>query len=101
VSGPTAATTGQTATVGCGAGDGKLVSGGAAVSGGNVTTTDFTAPGSGGDHLNGSFPSDASGNPVGNGTTTAANWTAFTHTGGASSPNTFTDVWALCADDGV
>lgn len=101
VSGPTTATTGQKATVGCGAGDGKLVSGGAAISGGSVTTTDFTAPGSGGDHLNGSYPSDSSGNPVSNGTTTAANWTAFTHTGGASSPSTYTDVWALCADDGV
>ncbi len=101
VSGPTAATTGQTATIGCAAQDGKLVSGGAAISGGSVTTTDFTGPGSGGDHLNGSFPSDSGGNAVGDGTTTAAYWTAFTHTGGASSSNTYSDVWALCADDGV
>ncbi|MGH3657811.1 MAG: hypothetical protein ACRDUA_14240, partial [Micromonosporaceae bacterium] len=101
VSGPTAATTGQTRTVTCGGQDGKLVSGGAAISGGSVTTTNFTAPGSQGDHLNGSYPSDGSGNPVSDGSTTAASWTAFTHTGGASSPNTFTDVWALCADDGV
>ncbi|MFJ9418909.1 hypothetical protein ACIRPT_32840 [Streptomyces sp. NPDC101227] len=101
VSGPTAATAGQTATVGCGVGDGSLVSGGAAISGGGVTATDFTGPGSGGDHLNGSFPSDAGGNPVGDGATTAAYWTAFTHTGGASSPNTYSDVWALCADDGI
>ncbi|MGH3875219.1 MAG: hypothetical protein ACRDSR_27600 [Pseudonocardiaceae bacterium] len=101
VSGPTSATTGQTVTVGCGAEDGKLVSGGAAISGGSVTTTNFTGPGSQGDHLNGSFPSNASGNPVSNGTTTAAYWTAFTHTGGASSPNTYSDVWALCANDGV
>ncbi|WP_250283762.1 MULTISPECIES: hypothetical protein [unclassified Frankia] len=101
VSGPASATTGQTATVGCGGQDGKLVSGGAAVSGGSVTTTDFTGPGSGGDHLNGSFPSDSSGNPVGDGTTTAAYWTAFTHTGGTSSPSTYSDVWVLCADDGV
>ncbi|MFJ9852761.1 hypothetical protein [Streptomyces sp. NPDC101150] len=101
VSGPTAATAGQTVTVGCGVGDGSLVSGGAAISGGGVTTTDFTGPGSGGDHLNGSFPSDAGGNPVGDGATTAAYWTAFTHTGGVSSPNTYSDVWALCADDGI
>ncbi|MFD9407172.1 hypothetical protein ACFWBN_09165 [Streptomyces sp. NPDC059989] len=101
VSGPTAGSTGLKATVTCGGGDGKLVSGGAAISGGNVTTTNFTGPGSGGDHLNGSYPSDSGGNPVSDGTTTAASWTAFTHTGGASSPNTYTDVWALCADDGV
>lgn len=101
VSGPTAATTGQTRTVSCGAEDGKLIAGGAAVSGGSVTSSNFTAPGSAGDHLNGSYPSDGSGNPVSDGTTTAASWTAFTHSGGGSSPNTFTDVWALCADDGV
>lgn len=101
VSGPTTAATGQTTTVGCGGQDGTLISGGAAISGGGVTTTDFTAPGSQGDHLNGSYPSDSSGNPVSDGTTTTANWTAFTHTGGGSSPSTSSDVWALCADDGV
>jgi hypothetical protein len=100
VSGPTSATAGQSVTVGCGT-DGSLVSGGAAISGGSVTTTDFTAPGSQGDHLNGSFPSDNSGNPVSDGTTTAAYWTAYTHTGGSSSPNTYSDVWTLCANDGV
>ncbi|MEU9720194.1 hypothetical protein [Streptomyces sp. NPDC047976] len=101
VSGPTSGSTGQTATVGCGQGDGKLVSGGAAISGGSVTTTDFTGPGSGGDHLNGSFPSTSGGAAVGDGTTTAAYWTASAHTGGQSSPGTYTDAWALCADDGV
>ncbi|MFB7449604.1 hypothetical protein [Streptomyces sp. NPDC056194] len=101
VSGPTTGSTGQTATVGCGQGDGKLVSGGAAISGGSVTTTDFTGPGSHGDHLNGSFPSTSGGAAVGDGTTTAAYWTASAHTGGQSSPGTSTDVWALCADDGV
>ncbi|WP_250280996.1 MULTISPECIES: hypothetical protein [unclassified Frankia] len=100
-SGPTTGSTGQKTTVNCPSGDGKLISGGAAISGGSVTTTDFTGPGSGGDHLNGSFPSDSSGNPVSDGTTTAAYWTAFTHTGGTSSPNTYSDVWALCANDGV
>ncbi|GGU65516.1 hypothetical protein GCM10010211_33350 [Streptomyces albospinus] len=101
VAGPTTGSTGQTATVGCGPTDGNLVSGGAAISGGNVTTTDFTGPGSGGDHLNGSFPSDSSGNPVADGTTTAAYWTAFGHTGGQASTGTHTDAWALCANDGV
>ncbi|MEU1631169.1 hypothetical protein ABZ746_39225 [Streptomyces sp. NPDC020096] len=101
VSGPTTGSTGQTATVGCGTGDGNLVSGGAAISGGSVTTTDFTGPGSGGDHLNGSFPSDSAGNPVTDGTTTAAYWTAFAHTGGQASAGTHSDVWALCANDGI
>jgi len=101
VSGPTSATSGQTATVGCGAQDGRLLSGGAAISGGDLTTADFVTPGSQGDHLNGSYPSDAAGSPVGDGSTTAASWTAATHTGGANSPNTFSDVWALCANDGV
>ncbi|WP_042418049.1 hypothetical protein [Streptacidiphilus anmyonensis] len=87
-------------TVGCGS-DGNLVSGGAGASGGNVTTTDYTGPGSGGDHLNGSFPSDSGGNPVGDGTTNASYWTADAHAGGAGSSGTYADVWALCADDGV
>ncbi|HYZ36749.1 MAG TPA: hypothetical protein VE673_08500 [Pseudonocardiaceae bacterium] len=96
VSGPTTATSSQKITTSCGSADGTLISGGAAISSGNLATTDFTAPGSHGDHFNGSFPSDATGAPVGNGTTTAASWTAFTHTGGADSPRTFSDVWALC-----
>ncbi|SEK88690.1 hypothetical protein [Streptacidiphilus jiangxiensis] len=101
VSGPNTGSTGQNATATCGSGDGKLVSGGAAISSGGVSTTDFTGPGSGGDHLNGSFPSDSSGNPVANGATTAASWTAFAHTGGMASTSNHTDVWALCANDGV
>ncbi len=31
----------------------------------------------------------------------AARVNTFSHTGGASSPSTYTDVWVLCADDGV
>ena len=58
--------------------------------------TDFTKAGSGGTHLIGSFPSDPDGNPVGDGTTTAAHWTADIHVGGSPSPNTYSDVWALC-----
>lgn len=99
--GPDTATSGLTVTVGCGANDGPLVSGGAAISGADPTTTDFTGPGSGGDHLNGSFPSDSGGSPVADGTTTASHWTASTHTGGAGSSGNRSDAWVLCADDGV
>ena len=95
VSGPTTATTSQMVTTSCGPADGMLISGGAAISGGNLTSG-FTAPGSQGDHLNGSFPSASSGAPVGNGTI-ATSWTAVAHTGGADSPQTFSEVWALCA----
>ncbi|MCP3753789.1 hypothetical protein [Streptomyces sp. TBY4] len=114
VTGPTGPGTGRTATVGCADDNGQdrsgrgrhgeqgdkslLISGGAAASGGDVTTKGFTKAGSGGTHLNGSFPSDSDGNPVGNGSTTAASWTANIHAGGSPSPNTYTDVWALCLD---
>ncbi|WP_344015180.1 hypothetical protein [Kitasatospora atroaurantiaca] len=61
-----------------------------------MTTTDFTKTVSGGPHLNGSFPSDSAGNPVADGTARPAYWTAATHTGGTPSPNSYSDVWALC-----
>ncbi|MFD7258859.1 hypothetical protein [Streptomyces sp. NPDC059874] len=98
VSGPNTGSTGQTATVGCSREDGQLVSGGAAISGGNVTTTDFTKATSGGPHLNGSFPSDAAGTPFGDGSSNPAYWTAATHSGGSPSPGSYSDVWALCLD---
>ncbi|RAG82593.1 hypothetical protein DN069_26880 [Streptacidiphilus pinicola] len=94
--GPTVASTSQAVTAGCTADDGVLVSGGAAASGGSVTTTDFSKAGSGGTHLIGSFPSDADGTPAAGGSGTAASWTADIHAGGSPSPNTFSDVWALC-----
>ncbi|WP_329491790.1 hypothetical protein OG618_35785 [Kitasatospora sp. NBC_01246] len=100
-SGPNTATTGQKTTVGCGGNDGKLISGGAAISSGNLTGTDFTGPGSGGDHLNGSYPSDSGGNPIADGSTTASYWTAYAHTGGAGSTGNYSDAWALCANDGI
>ncbi|MBF9067223.1 hypothetical protein [Streptacidiphilus fuscans] len=99
--GPDTASTGQNATATCGSTDGTLVSGGAAVSGGSPTSADYAGPGSAGDHLNGAFPSDSSGNPVADGTTTASSWTAFAHTGGMASTTNHTDAWALCANDGV
>ncbi|HKS52652.1 MAG TPA: Ig-like domain repeat protein [Pseudonocardiaceae bacterium] len=97
VSGPATSTASQTVTTSCGPSDGTLISGGAAISGGGLTTKGFTAPGSQGDHLNGSFPSNTSGAPASNGTATATSWTAYTHTGGADSPQTFSEAWALCA----
>jgi hypothetical protein len=97
VGGPATSTTGQKVTTSCRPADGALISGGAAISGGNLTIHGFTAPGSQGDHLNGSFPSNTSGAPAGNGTTTATSWTAITHTGGVDSPQTFSEAWALCA----
>ncbi|MFG2332600.1 hypothetical protein ACGFMM_23595 [Streptomyces sp. NPDC048604] len=113
VAGPTEGGTGRTATVGCADDHGQesdwrgrrpgakgdrgiLISGGAAAGGGNTTTTGFTKAGSGGTHLNGSFPSDSDGNPVTDGSRSAAYWTADIHAGGSPSPNTYSDVWALC-----
>jgi len=87
VSGPTAASSGATATVSCPANT-VLVGGGAFIS------NSFGIPASQGDHLTGDFPSDSSGNPVTSGS--AGAWTAASHTGGQSSSGTATDVWALC-----
>ncbi|MFF0753195.1 hypothetical protein [Streptomyces sp. NPDC004267] len=98
VSGPNTASTGRTATAGCSREDGQLVSGGAAISGGDVTTTDFSKATSGGPHLNGSFPSDAAGAPAGDGDADPSYWTAATHSGGSPSPGSYSDAWALCLD---
>ena len=87
VSGPTAASSGATATVSCPANT-VLVGGGAFIS------NSFGIPASQGDHLTGDFPSDSSGNPVTSGS--AGSWTAASHTGGQASSGTVTDVWALC-----
>ncbi|MCM3920375.1 hypothetical protein ND748_01565 [Frankia sp. AiPs1] len=93
-SGPTSVAAPQKTTTGCGEGNGTLISGGAGITGNDITTSDFTAPGSQGDHLNGSYPSDGSGNPL---TTSPASWTSTTHTGGSgSTSDTRSHVWALC-----
>ncbi len=93
-SGPTSVGAPQKTIVGCGEGDGTLISGGAGISGGDITTSDFSAPGARGDHLNGSYPSDGSGNPL---TSSPADWTSTTHTGGMGSTSaTRSHVWALC-----
>lgn len=88
-SGTAMATTGSCGTAG------NLISGGASISGSDPTTGSFTAPGSQGDHLNGTYPSNSSGAATGNGNATDR-WTAIGATGGTSSPNTDTDVWGLC-----
>ncbi|GAA1958446.1 hypothetical protein [Kitasatospora viridis] len=104
--GPTVASTSQAVTVGCDSatGDrrrrGRLISGGAAASGGGVTTTDFTKAGSGGTHLIGSYPGSATGTPSPDGAAAPTSWTADIHAGGSPSPNTYSDVWALCLSSG-
>lgn len=95
VSGPTSASSTATATTGTCGTAGDLISGGASISGSDPTQGSFTKPGSQGDHLNGDYSSDSSGNPTSNGSS-PTNWTAIGATGGASSSNTDTDVWGLC-----
>lgn len=94
--GPTSASAAQKTTAACGENDGTLISGGAGITGGDITADDYAAPGSQGDHLNGSYPSDAGGDPL---TTSPARWTALTHTGGGgSTAATRSHAWALCLD---
>jgi hypothetical protein len=70
----------------------------ALLGGGGLISDAFEIPGSQGDHLTGSYPSDVNGTAVGNGT--AAAWTAASHTGGSPTGSlTQTDVWALCGSD--
>jgi hypothetical protein len=95
VVGPTTASTTATATSSTCGTAGNLISGGASISGSDPTAGSFTAPGSSGDHLDGDYPSGATGTPTTNGSATT-NWTAIGHTGGSASPNTDTDVWGLC-----
>jgi len=95
VSGPTSASSSATATTSACGTAGNLIGGGSSISGGDPTTGSFTTPGSQGDHLNGDYPSDSSGTPTSDGSSTDR-WTAVGHTGGSSSPSTDTDVWGLC-----
>jgi hypothetical protein len=68
----------------------------ALLGGGGLISDAFGLPGSQGDHLTGSYPSDTGGTPVASGV--AASWTAASHTGGVDSGSlTQTDAWALCA----
>jgi hypothetical protein len=89
VDGPGDASTGDQVTVGC-------PDGGVLLGGGGWISDEFGLPGSQGDHLTGSFPSDANGTPITSGAASA--WTASSHIGGTvSGPKTDTDVWAMCA----
>jgi hypothetical protein len=89
VDGPGDASTGAQVTTTCP--DGTVLLGG-----GGWISDHFALPGSQGDHLTGSFPSDASGTPVTSGV--ASSWTVSSHTGGTmSGPLTDTNVWAMCA----
>jgi hypothetical protein len=91
VDGPENASTGTQVTTTCP--DGTVLLGG-----GGWISDRFALPGSQGDHLTGSFPSDASGTPVTSGP--ASSWTASSHVGGTySGPLTTTDVWAMCASE--
>jgi hypothetical protein len=91
VDGPGDASTGGQVTTTCPGGTVLL-------GGGGYISDHFALPGSQGDHLTGSFPSDANGAPVTSGP--AGSWTASSHIGGTvSGPQTDTNVWALCASE--
>ncbi len=91
VDGPENASTGVQVTTTCPGGSVLL-------GGGGWISDHFALPGSQGDHLTGSFPSDAAGAPVTSGV--ASSWTASSHTGGTySGPLTDTNVWAMCASE--
>jgi hypothetical protein len=88
VPGPAPASTAAQVSVACPAGTALL-------GGGGFISDAFGLPGSQGDHITGSYPSDTRGTPVGSGGASA--WTTASHTGGVESGSlTQTDVWALC-----
>lgn len=92
VPGPALASTPVETTATCPAGTALL-------GGGGFVSDAYGLPGSQGDHLTGSYPSDPSGTPVASGST--ASWTAASHTGGVDSGAlTQTDAWAMCASAG-
>ena len=89
VPGPALATAAGQTTATCPTGTALL-------GGGGGISDAFGLPGSQGDHLTGSYPSDGTGTPIASGT--AASWTAASHTGGVDSGSlTQTDSWAMCA----
>jgi hypothetical protein len=47
-------------------------------------------------HLRGSYPSDATGTPLGNGALSPATWSAIVQAGGQNTPGTTVHVFALC-----
>jgi len=89
VTGPTAAGSSLTTTVGC------PTRGTRVLLGGNVYVTASDGILSTGVHLRGTYPSDSNGTPITSGTANA--WTGVVHTGGQVAPGTDTTVFALCA----
>jgi hypothetical protein len=88
--GPQTGSTFTTTSAPCVAGDRLLGGGVLADQGVNVTPQQ-------GVHLRGSYPSDASGNAVTDGTLNPIAWTGILQAGGQSTPGTQARVFALCA----
>lgn len=88
--GPQVGSTFVTVPATCTAGT-RLLSGG-------VNVDNSTGPLQQGVHLRGSYPSDATGNPVGNGAANPTTWTGIVQAGGQATPNTVAHVFAVCAN---
>ncbi len=88
--GPQLGTTSVTATVSCPPGTQLL-------QGGFFTDETGGRQPQQGVHILGTYPSDAAGNPVGDGTANPSSWTDVTQSGGQESPGTAMHVTALCA----
>jgi len=85
--GPQAGSTFTTSTVACASG--ALLDGGVSVDLSGATPQQ-------GVHLRGSYPSDASGSPLGNGALNPGSWGAVVQAGGQATPGTNVHVFALC-----
>lgn len=86
--GPQTGSTQTTVSASCA--DGKLF-------GGGVHTDNSAGPLQGGVHLHGSYPSDAAGDPVGDGAVNPTTWSGIVAAGGQPTPNTMAHAFALCA----
>jgi len=87
LAGPQAASTFTTSTVACASG--TLLDGGVSVDVGGATPQQ-------GVHLRGSYPSDATGSPLGNGALNPGSWGAVVQAGGQATPGTNVHTLALC-----
>jgi uncharacterized repeat protein (TIGR01451 family) len=85
--GPQTGSTYTTSTVSCPSG--TLLGGGFAVDGAGTQPQQ-------GVHLRGSYPSDATGAPAGDGSANPTDWTAIVQAGGQNTPGTNVHVFALC-----
>jgi hypothetical protein len=86
--GPQTGSTFTTSTVACASGT---------LLGGGVSADLNGAVPQQGVHLRGSYPSDASGSPLGNGALNPGSWGAVVQAGGQATPGTSVHVFALCA----